>query len=188
MACSTSIAFYANYFLVKVAWFDFVDTGLWYDDAYNLKESGWTLYERNIYQPPLKLIEKTITANGTYNPTIADFADGYSLVTVNVPSGTDNSSSMNDPIRFFDYDGTLVASYKSVPSTLPTVPTHTKLTNGTWNYTLAQITSQFNAMGACDIGANYDTASGKNEIDVTLNSDHLEPWLCVAVNGTATVD
>ena len=68
------------------------------------------------------------------------------------------------------------------------MPTHAKLTNGTWNHTLAQVASQFASIGTCDVGANYDTASGKNEIDVTLDSDHLKPWLCIAVNGTATVD
>ena len=30
----------------------------------------------------------------------------------------------NDPIRFFDYDGTLVASYTEVPESLPEAPTH----------------------------------------------------------------
>ena len=98
------------------------------------------------------------------------------------------SGSMSDPIRFFDYDGRLVASYTSVPSAMPDVPTHDRLTNGTWNYTLSQVADQFSAMGTCDVGANYDTASGKTEIDVELDSDHLEPYLCVAVNGTATVD
>lgn len=39
---------------------------------------------------PLNLISKSVTANGTYNAS-SDNADGYSSVTVNVPSG----SSMN---------------------------------------------------------------------------------------------
>lgn len=108
-----------------------------------------------------------ISENGSYE------VPGYGYV--NVSNEESDSSDLSDPIRFFDYDGTLVASYESVPSALPAVPTHAKLTNGTWNYTLAQITSQFNAMGTCDVGANYDTASGKTEIDVTLDSNHLEP-------------
>ena len=126
----------------------------------------------------------SVTQNGTYT---APTGKAYSPVTVNV-SGGGGGGNMSDPIRFFDYDGTLVASYKAVPSALPDVPTHPNLTNGTWNHTLAQISTQFNAMGVCNVGANYDTASGKNEIDVTLDSDHLEPYLSIAVNGTATVD
>ena len=102
--------------------------------------------------------------------------------------GESDSGDRTDSIRFFDYDGRLVASYKAVPSAMPDVPTHDRLTNGTWNYTLEQVAEQFDAVGTCDVGANYDTASGCTEIDVKLDSAHLDPYLCVAVNGTVTVD
>ena len=131
------------------------------------------------------LITKSITANGTYNAS-SDSADGYSSVTVNVSGG--GGGDMSDPIRFFDYDGTLVASYSSVPASLPTVPTHTGLTSGTWNYTLQQITTQFNAMGTCDVGANYATVSGATEIDIELQEGRLHPYLSLAVNGTVSID
>lgn len=124
----------------------------------------------------------SITENGTG----IDVAN-YSTVSVAV-SGGGESGSMSDPIRFFDYDGTLVASYTSVPESLPSIPTHSKLTNGTWNYTLAQITTQFNAMGTCDIGANYDTVSGKTEIDIELRDGRLHPYLSLAIEGTVEID
>lgn len=133
------------------------------------------------------LITKSITANGTYNAS-SDNADGYSSVTVNVSGGGGGGGNMSDPIRFFDYDGTLVASYSSVPASLPSVPTHDKLKNGTWNYTLAQVTTQFNAMGTCDVGANYETVSGATEIDIVLHEGRLHPYLSLAVNGTVTID
>ena len=95
---------------------------------------------------------------------------------------------MSDPIRFFDYDGTLVASYSSVPDSLPSVPTHDNLTNGTWNYTLAQVASQFDAMGTCDVGANYETASGNTEIDCEFESGRLSPYLRIGVNGTVAIN
>ena len=133
------------------------------------------------------LITKSITANGTYNAS-SDSADGYSSVTVNVSGGGGGGGDMDDPIRFFDYDGTLVASYTSVPSSLPSVPTHTGLTDGTWNYTLQQVTTQFNAMGTCDVGANYDTTSGATEIDIVLQEGRLHPYLSLAVNGTVSID
>ena len=132
------------------------------------------------------LITKSITANGTYNAS-SDSADGYSSVTVNV-SGGGGGGNMSDPIRFFDYDGTLVASYSSVPASLPSVPTHTGLTNGTWNYTLQEVTTQFNAMGTCDVGANYTTVSGATEIDIELQDGRLHPYLSLAVNGTVEID
>lgn len=124
-----------------------------------------------------------ITENGTVD------VSSYAGAEVNVRKGSnEDPDNWNDPIRFFDYDGTLIANYASVPNALPDIPIHDKLTNGTWNHTLEQISSQFNITGTCDIGVNYDTVSGKNEIDITLDSDHLEPWLCIAVNGTATID
>ena len=132
------------------------------------------------------LITKSITANGTYNAS-SDSADGYSSVTVNV-SGGGGGGDMSDPIRFFDYDGTLVASYSSVPASLPSVPTHTGLTSGTWNYTLAQVQTQFNAMGTCDVGANYSTVSGATEIDIELQEGRLHPYLSLAVKGTVEID
>lgn len=128
---------------------------------------------------------KTITENGT-----GISVSGYSTVDVNVSGGGGgDNGNFEDPIRFFDYDGTLVASYTSVPSALPSLPSHSKLKNGVWNYTLQQITSSFNETGQCDIGANYETVSGKTEIDICLtDSSRLSPRLCISVDGTVVVD
>lgn len=114
-------------------------------------------------------------------------ADG-TLTTGTASGGGGGGGNMSDPIRFFDYDGTLVASYTAVPSELPAVPTHDKLTNGTWNYTLTEVQTQFSAMGTCDVGANYDTISGATEIDIELQEGRLHPYLSLAVNGTVSID
>ena len=128
----------------------------------------------------------SVTTNGTYT---APSGTAYSPVTVNVPSGGGGTGgNMSDPIRFFDYDGTLVASYSAVPSALPSVPLHSGLTDSTWNYTLAQVTEQFNAMGTCDVGANYITESGDTEIDIELHNGRLSPYLSFAPNGTVEID
>ena len=133
------------------------------------------------------LITKSITQNGTYSAS-SDSADGYSSVTVNVSGGSGGGGNISDPIRFFDYDGTLVASYTAVPASLPSVPTHTGLTNGAWNYTLQEVTTQFNSMGTCDVGANYETASGATEIDIELQDGRLHPYLSLAVKGEVSID
>ena len=127
----------------------------------------------------------SVTQNGTYT---APTGKAYSPVTVNVSGGGGGGGDMSDPIRFFDYDGTLVASYSSVPVSLPSVPAHTGLKNGTWNYTLQEVTTQFNAMGTCDVGANYGTVSGATEIDIELQPERLHPYLSLAVNGTVEID
>jgi len=120
----------------------------------------------------------SITANGTYN--VAQYASA------DVSVGAAGSTS--DPIRFFDYDGTLVASYSSVPESLPSVPTHAGLTNGSWNYTLQELTTQFNSMGTCDIGANYDTSDGATRLYCHFEEGRLSPVLGICPNGTVTVD
>ena len=155
-------------------------------------EAGTVTQDANGYlvlddDPPTHITVESlsVTQNGTYT---APTGKAYSPVTVNVSGGGGGGGDMSDPIRFFDYDGTLVASYSSVPASLPSVPSHTGLTNGTWNYTLAQVTTQFNAMGTCDVGANYDTVSGATEIDIVLQEGRLHPYLSLAVNGTVTID
>lgn len=58
--------------------------------AYDLNQHTIKVEHIEFVDGPLNLIAKSITANGTYNAS-SDNADGYSSVTVNVPSG----SSMN---------------------------------------------------------------------------------------------
>ena len=155
-----------------------VDAGQVYQDA-----NGYLVLDDDA--PSTITVEAlNVTTNGTYT---APTGKAYSPVTVSV-SGGGGGGDMSDPIRFFDYDGTLVASYSSVPASLPSVPTHTGLTNGTWNHTLQQVTTQFNAMGTCDVGANYDTVSGATEIDIELQDGRLHPYLSLAVNGTVEID
>lgn len=83
----------------------------------------------------------SITENNTYDVTniasvvvnvptggnVTQDANGYLVLDENGSSSSNSGKSMDDPIRFFDYDGTLVASYTSVPSVLPINPSHTGL-------------------------------------------------------------
>ncbi|MBO7275414.1 MAG: hypothetical protein J6V15_03465, partial [Clostridia bacterium] len=88
--------------------------------------------------PPPVLIEKSVTQNGTYSAE-EDDADGYSAVTVNVPTGGE-SQPVND-VNFRDYDGTIVASYSAADfaelAALPENPTHDGLTAQGWNWALS---------------------------------------------------
>lgn len=77
-------------------------------------------------------------------------------------------------VNFFDYDGTLIASYTEAEAkaltTLPTPPEHSGLVFQGWNYTLEEIKA--NAEMA-DIGALYTTDDGATrlEIEVLENRD-----------------
>ena len=127
----------------------------------------------------------TATIGSVVDGRIYQDNEGYLVLDENGNGNRD----LKDPIRFFDYDGRLVASYISVPDSLPIVPVHEGLKNGVWNYNLQQIQTQFNATGSCDIGANYMTVSEKTEIDVEfVDAARLSPYLRFGVNGTVTVD
>ena len=118
-----------------------------------------------------------------------EWPSGFSSAIAAIPTGgVVPSGSMSDPIRFFDYDGTLVASYSSLPESLPAVPTHAGLTNGSWNYTLQEVTTQFNSTGTCDVGANYDTSDGATRLYCHFTDGRLSPALGVCPDGTITID
>ena len=75
-------------------------------------------------------------------------------------------------VLFFDYDGTLIEAYTKEEflalNELPTVPTHARLTNGAWNWTLSDAKTFVTDYGWLDIGATYDITSGKSEMDITI--------------------
>ena len=137
------------------------------------------------------LITKNITANGTYNAS-DDSADGYSSVTVNVSGGSTPTADPSLPIKFIDYDGTILYSYSvsdfNALNAMPSNPTHAGLTSQGWNYTLAEAKAEASSVGACIIGQMYITQSGDTEIDVVFDKGRFSPILCMAVNGTVVVD
>ena len=108
----------------------------------------------------------------------------------NQPGMVNSTVSLAKPsaVNFYDYDGTLVASYSGVPSSLPANPSHNGLVAQGWNYTLAEIQAQFNAVGACDVGQMYMTASNDTEIDIVLKDGRLSPYIALGSNGVIGVD
>lgn len=78
-------------------------------------------------------------------------------------------------VNFYDYEGTLVASYTKQEAlaltALPPLPDRTSenLTNEGWNWTLAEIKEQLNKMGGkLYVGCTYHTSDDKMYIYVTL--------------------
>ena len=77
-----------------------------------------------------------------------------------------------NPIKFVDYDGTLLYSY-GVQATidmedLPELPERPGFTNQGWNYTLAQLKTQAQTIGKCIVGCNYITSDGKTRFHITI--------------------
>lgn len=72
-------------------------------------------------------------------------------------------------VNFFDYDGTLIASYTEAEAkaltSLPTPPEHSGLVFQGWNYTLEEVKA--NAEMA-DIGALYTTDDGATRLEIEI--------------------
>lgn len=102
--------------------------------------------------------------------------------------------NIEDPVKFWDYDGTLLYSFTDAEAlaltALPPNPSHTGLTAEGWNWTLADIKSYATSYpdGDINVGQTYITSSGDTELYVTLDSSTLHPYLKLAVNGTVSVD
>lgn len=95
-------------------------------------------------------------------------------------------------IKFYDYDGTVLFEY--IPSefltlnSMPTPPTHSGLTSDGWNWSLADAKAYVTNHGKIDVGAMYYWDENYTEVDFTLVDGRLSPYLCFAINGSATVD
>lgn len=143
------------------------------------------IVEEVLVGPPT-LIEKTITENGTYDAS-DDEADGYSSVTVDVSSGGGGTD-----VIFYDYDGTLVASYSAADfanlSAMPDNPTHTGLTAQGWNWSLADAKTYVAAYGKLNIGQMYVTSDGKTRFYFTVTKDSLTTELTLSLNANTELD
>lgn len=162
---------------------------------YNLINNDFAGYNEvsvNVSAEPTVLIEKSITENGTYNAS-DDEANGYSSVNVNV-SGS--SSSSGKDIVFYDYDGTVVASYSAYDfsnrTEMPANPTHEGLTAQGWNWSFQDIQDFIEHTGysKLNIGQMYITDDGKTRLYFMPDRNYLEVslYLRLAENTELDID
>ena len=108
-----------------------------------------------------------------------------------IQTGDSGSSSpvLSNDATFYDYDGTVVASYSfeevQALTSLPDGPTHDGLTFQGWNWSLEAIKSMYRAV---NVGAIYTTNDGKTRIYITLGEGRTSPLLGCCPNGTVIVD
>ena len=137
---------------------------------------------------------KTSIENKGVTVPSATTLDGYAALVDQISGGGGGGGgSATDPVRFIDYDGTILYSYSAQDfaalSAMPANPTHTGLTSQGWNWTLADAKAQVTAMGNCDIGQMYVTDDGKTRVYISLvDSARLSPYLGICPNGTVVVD
>lgn len=105
--------------------------------------------------------------------------------------GINKVFAKND-VTFYDYDGTIIASYSAAEfaelTEMPANPTHTGLISKGWNWTLADAKTFVAAHGFLPIGQCYDPEDDKLRIDIELVPEALSPYLCLGVNGAAVID
>lgn len=137
----------------------------------------------------------TVAADNLLTGYTATGADGEPVVGAYVPSGG-GVQEVESGVLFVDYDGELVDAWEAADvagkTALPSNPSHTDigLTSQGWNWTLADVKSyiQTYPTAVLTVGQVYTTISGASEIDITIDSTTLNPYLGICPNGTITVD
>ena len=108
-----------------------------------------------------------------------------------IPTGGGKEVEKKD-VNFYDYDGTVVASYTAAEfaslSAMPANPSHQGLTAQGWNYTLTEAKATLDAVGACDIGQHYITDDGDTRIYCHITEATRDIELRLYIKGTVDVD
>ena len=106
-----------------------------------------------------------------------------------IQAGGSSAPVSSNDVTFYDYDGTVVASYSleevQALTALPDAPTHEGLTFQGWNWSLESIKAMNRAV---NVGAIYTTNDGKTRIYITLSEGRTSPLLGCCPNGTVIVD
>ena len=105
--------------------------------------------------------------------------------------GGSSSASPND-VNFYDYDGTIVASYTLSEAqsltALPNAPTHDGLTFQGWNYTLEKVKAFTRPM---NVGAMYITDDGKTRLHIRIAAEgrmNVPLYISQTVANGVTID
>ena len=146
--------------------------------------------DNQYYQDIADAIRSKNGSSDTYLPSemaaaIEDISGGGS-------SGGGGLSS--DPVKFIDYDGTILHSYSVADfialTAMPDNPSHSGLTAQGWNWSLADAKAQLTAYpeAGLTIGQMYITDDGKTRIYVHFEEARKSPYFGICPNGTVTVD
>jgi hypothetical protein len=128
----------------------------------------------------------SIVNNGTTVEDVTQYANAEIEVNVSIPDPPDESK----PVKFYDYDGTLLYSYSLAEvqelTELPTQPVHDGLTAKGWNWTLADIKAE---IAPVIVGAHYAASDGVNRFYITIPDEHhAKIDLYFRLQGTAEID
>ena len=113
------------------------------------------------------------------------------IAAIQTGGGGSSSASPNN-VNFYDYDGTLVASYSLSEAqsltALPDGPTHDGLTFQGWNYTLEKVKAFTRPM---NVGAMYITDDGKTRLYIRIAAEgrmNVPLYISQTVANGVTID
>lgn len=137
--------------------------------------------------------DTTISTNAAAAGDIANGKQAYvngSLITGTATGGGGSTAEPND-VTFYDYDGTVVASYTAADfanlSALPANPSHTGLTAQGWNWSLPDAKTYVATYGKLDIGQMYITDDGKTRLYIEIPDGAAGDQLTFYVRYTQSV-
>ena len=142
-----------------------------------------------IEESTLSNIGKSIRAKTGKTSKISPLNMPAEIASIQTGDGGSSSPVLSNDATFYDYDGTVVASYSleevQALTSLPDGPTHDGLTFQGWNWSLEDIKTMYRAV---NVGAIYTTNDGKTRIYITLGEGRTSPLLGCCPNGTVIVD
>lgn len=96
---------------------------------------------------------------------------------------SENESVLKSDVNFYDYDGTIVASYTKEEfltlTDLPENPTHRGLISEGWNWDLNNAQTYVALYDKLNIGQMYITDDGTTRIYIELTEEYLSPYISV---------
>ena len=114
------------------------------------------------------------------------------IESIEVGGGGGSSSTSPNDVNFYDYDGTLIASYSLSEAqsltALPDGPIHEGLTFQGWNYTLEKVKAFTRPM---DVGAMYITDDGKTRLYIRIAAEgrmNVPLYISQTVANGVTID
>ena len=134
-------------------------------------------------------IGNAITAKGG---TVAagDGLEEFAADIETIPSG--GGSVAEKAVNFYDYDGTVVASYTATEfaelTAMPANPTHEGLTAQGWNWSLSDAKSYVGIYGKLDVGQMYITSDGTTRVHINLIDNYTSPTLELYLKANSEVD
>ena len=137
-------------------------------------------------------IADAITAKGgTVNN--GDGFEDFPADIASIPSGGGGGSGdASKPVRFMDYDGSIVASYTPEEfaelTEMPANPSHDGLTAQGWNWTLSDAKEYVSSYGMLDVGQMYITDDGRTRLYVRMQEGRLSPVLKLYLNANSELD